>query len=115
MEVKERIVQDKGLDHTLNILEEGYLFIKNRTDRYHCNMFETHIMGEKAICLSGEEACKIFYNEELFQRKGAMPMRIQKTLFGVNAIQGMDKEAHTQRKLLFMSLMTDVHISHLQL
>lgn len=51
----------------------------------------------------------------LFQRKGAMPMRIQKTLFGVNAIQGMDKEAHTQRKLLFMSLMTDVHISHLQL
>ncbi|MDK2968742.1 MAG: hypothetical protein PWP53_4354, partial [Lacrimispora sp.] len=24
MEVKERIVQDKGLDHTLKILEEGY-------------------------------------------------------------------------------------------
>ena len=109
MEVKERIVQDKGLDHTLKLLEEGYLFIKNRTDRYHCNMFETHIMGEKAICLSGEEACKIFYDEELFQRKGAMPMRIQKTLFGVNAIQGMDNEAHTQRKLFFMSLMTDVH------
>ena len=109
MEVKERIVQDKGVDHTLKLLEEGYLFIKNRTDRYHCNKFETHIMGEKAICLSGEEACKIFYDEELFQRKGAMPMRIQKTLFGVNAIQGMDNEAHTQRKLFFMSLMTEVH------
>lgn len=107
MEVKERIVQEKGLDHTLNILEEGYLFIKNRMDRYQCDMFETHIMGEKAICLSGEEACKIFYNEELFQRKGAMPMRVQKTLFGVNAIQGMDKKPHTERKLFFMSLMTE--------
>ncbi|MFV0243174.1 MAG: cytochrome P450, partial [Lacrimispora sphenoides] len=109
MEVKERIVQDKGLDHTLKLLEEGYLFIKNRMDLYKCNIFETHIMGEKAICISGEEACKIFYNEELFQRKGAMPKRIQKTLFGVNAIQGMDNKAHIQRKLLFMSLMTEVH------
>lgn len=107
MEVKERIVQDKGLDHTLKLLDEGYLFIKNRTDLYQCNMFETHIMGEKVICFTGEEACRIFYNEELFQRKGAMPMRIQKTLFGVNAIQGMDKKPHTQRKLFFMSLMTE--------
>lgn len=109
MEVKEKIVQDKGLDHTLKLMEEGYLFIKTRMDLYKCNMFETHIMGEKAICISGEEACKLFYNEELFQRKGAAPKRVQKTLFGVNAIQGMDNKAHTQRKLFFMSLMTEVH------
>ncbi len=44
MEVKERIVQDKGLDHTLKLLEEGYLFIKNRMDLYKCNIFETHII-----------------------------------------------------------------------
>jgi fatty-acid peroxygenase len=109
MEVKERIAYDKGLDNTLKLLEEGYLFIKNRMDLYQCNMFETHIMGEKVICISGEEACKIFYDEELFQRKGAMPKRIQKTLFGVNAIQGMDNNAHIQRKLFFMSLMTEAH------
>jgi fatty-acid peroxygenase len=109
MEVKERIAYDKGLDNTLKLLEEGYLFIKNRMDHYQCNMFETHIMGEKVICISGEEACKIFYDEELFQRKGAMPKRIQKTLFGVNAIQGMDNNAHIQRKLFFMSLMTEAH------
>nr|WP_313152980.1 cytochrome P450 [Lacrimispora sp.] len=109
MEVKERIAYDKGLDNTLKLLEEGYLFIKNRMDLYQCNMFETHIMGEKVICISGEEACKIFYDEELFQRKGAMPKRIQKTLFGVNAIQGMDNNAHIQRKLFFMSFMTEAH------
>ncbi|WP_330616273.1 cytochrome P450 [Lacrimispora saccharolytica] len=109
MEVKERIMHDKGIDNTLKLLEEGYLFIKNRMDLYNCNIFETHIMGEKAICITGEEACKIFYDEELFQRKGAMPKRVQKTLFGVNAIQGMDDKAHIQRKLFFMSLMTEVH------
>nr|WP_314460203.1 cytochrome P450 [uncultured Clostridium sp.] len=109
MEVKERIVQDKGVDHTLKLLDEGYPFIKNRMDLYKCNMFETHIMGKKTICISGEEACKIFYDEELFQRKGAMPKRVQKTLFGVNAIQGMDNKAHIQRKLFFMSLMTEDH------
>ena len=109
MEVKERIVQEKGFDHTLNLLEEGYPFIKNRMDLYKCNIFETHIMGKKAICISGEEACKIFYNEELFQRKGVMPKRIQKTLFGVNAIQGMDNKAHDLRKHFFMSLMTEDH------
>lgn len=109
MEVKEKIVHDKGFDHTLGLMGEGYLFIKNRMDFYKCNIFETHIMGEKAICISGEEACKLFYDEELFQRKGAMPMRVQKTLLGVNAIQGMDQNAHTQRKLFFMSLMTEAH------
>ncbi|WP_077610242.1 cytochrome P450 [Clostridium sp. Marseille-P2415] len=109
MEVKEKIVHDKGLDHTLGLMGEGYLFIKNRMDFYKCNIFETHIMGEKAICISGEEACKLFYDEELFQRKGAMPMRVQKTLLGVNAIQGMDQNAHIQRKLFFMSLMTEAH------
>ncbi|WP_434084543.1 hypothetical protein [Lacrimispora xylanisolvens] len=50
MEVKEKIVQEKGFDHTLKLLEEGYPFIKNRMDLYKCNMFETHIMGKKAIC-----------------------------------------------------------------
>ena len=109
MEVKERIGYDKGLDHTLKLLEEGYPFIKNRMDLYKCNMFETHIMGEKVVCISGEEACRIFYDEELFQRKGAIPKRIQKTLFGVNAIQGMDNHPHIQRKLFFMSLMTEAH------
>jgi fatty-acid peroxygenase len=42
-------------------------------------------------------------------RSGAAPKRVQKTLFGVDAIQTMDSEAHIHRKLLFMSLMTPPH------
>lgn len=109
MTVKEQVVHDKSLDNTLNLLQEGYLFIKNRIDDYQCDIFETHLLGEKVICMSGEEAAKIFYDEELFKRKGAAPKRVQKTLFGVNAIQSMDGEAHAQRKHLFMSMMTPAH------
>lgn len=107
MLMKERVPHDKS--HTLALSQEGYLFIKNRIDQYQSNLFEAHLLGEKVICMSGEEASKIFYDPERFQRKGAAPKRIQKTLFGMNAIQTMDGDAHIHRKLLFMSLMTPTH------
>ena len=103
------IIKDKGFDNTLNLMQEGYLFIKNRTDQYQSNMIETHILGRKVICMVGEEAAKLFYDPERFQRNGAAPKRVQKTLFGENAIQSMDGQAHIHRKRLFMSLMTPLH------
>lgn len=105
--MKERVPHDKS--HTLALSQEGYLFIKNRIDQYQSNLFEAHLLGEEVICMSGEEASKIFYDTERFQRKGAAPKRIQKTLFGMNAIQTMDGDAHIHRKLLFMSLMSPTH------
>ncbi|MDF2511796.1 MAG: cypC [Herbinix sp.] len=106
MPVLEHVRKEKGLDHTLALLREGYLFIGNRAAKYKTDVFETHIMGEKAICMTGEEAAKVFYDSELFQRNGAAPMRVQKTLFGVNAIQTMDGKAHLHRKQLFLSFMS---------
>jgi fatty-acid peroxygenase len=105
MPILEHAGTKNGLDHTLALLREGYLFIGNRAAKYQTDIFETHIMGEKAICMTGEEAAKQFYNSELFQRNGAAPMRVQKTLFGVNAIQTMDGEAHLHKKQLFLSFM----------
>lgn len=106
MSLKSQVPQDKGLDNTLDLLQEGYLFIKNRVNQYQSDIFETHLLGEKVICISGEEAAKIFYDPELFYRKGVTPKRVQKTLFGVGAIQSMDGKEHIHRKQLFMSLMT---------
>jgi fatty-acid peroxygenase len=103
------IPHDKNLDNSLTLLQEGYLFIKNRVEKYQSDLFEARLLGEKVLCISGEEAAKVFYDDSLFQRKGAAPKRIQKSLFGENAIQSMDGEAHIHRKLLFMSLMTPPH------
>lgn len=106
MSMNEQVPHDKSLDNSLALMREGYLFIKNRVDRYQSDLFEARLLGQKVICMSGEGAAKVFYDPERFQRKGAAPKRVQKTLFGENAIQAMDGEAHTHRKLLFMSLMT---------
>ena len=104
MPIKEQVPQDKGIDHTIAMSQEAYLFIKNRVDKYQSDIFETHLLGEKAICIVGEEAARIFYDSELFKRNGAAPKRVQKTLFGIGGVQSMDGESHRHRKNLFMSL-----------
>lgn len=109
MIIKEKVPEEQVIDNTIALAREGYLFIKNRMELYHTNIFETHLMGQKVICISGEEAVKIFYDQDKFQRKGAAPKRIQKTLFGMKAIQTMDGKEHAHRKALFMSLMTLAH------
>ncbi len=85
---------------------EGYLVIKNRMDKYQTDLFLARFLGQKVICISGQEAAKLFYDPQLFQRNGAAPKHVQKTLFGENAIQSMDGEAHIHRKNLFISLLT---------
>jgi len=109
MTMNQPVPHDSSLDNSLTLLKEGYLFIGNRVDRYHSELFEARLLGKKVICMSGAEAAKVFYDPERFQRDGAAPKRVQKSLFGEKAIQTMDGEAHIHRKVLFMSLMTSTH------
>jgi fatty-acid peroxygenase len=81
MEAIQPIPKEKGLDHTLNLLLEGYHFIQNRCDRLDTDIFRTRLLGKSVICMTGAEAAKLFYDPERFRRKGAAPKRIQKTLF----------------------------------
>ncbi|HET7627147.1 MAG TPA: cytochrome P450 [Bacillales bacterium] len=97
--------RDENVDDTFALLREGYQFIKNRADRLETDVFETRLLGQKAICLSGEKAARLFYDPDLIQRKGAVPKPVQKTLFGEKAIQSLDGDAHLHRKKLFLSLM----------
>ncbi|SFB06998.1 fatty-acid peroxygenase [Lentibacillus halodurans] len=101
------IPREKGLDHTLTMLSEGYQYILNRRRRFQSDIFQTRLLGgQKVICIGGEEAAEVFYDEEKFKRKGAVPNRIKESLFGKQAVQGLDGAAHKHRKQLFMSLMT---------
>lgn len=98
--------QDKAVDSTLALMAEGYLFIPNRCKRLGTDIFQTRLLGQKTICMAGEEAASLFYDEGKFRRKGAAPKRIQKSLFGEHGIQTLDDEAHKHRKQLFMQLMS---------
>lgn len=109
MNVNGQIPNDNSLDSGLALMRDGYLFIKNRTNRYQSDLFQTRLLLQKVICMSGKEAAEVFYDPERFQRYNATPKRVHKTLFGVNAIQSMDGNAHIHRKLLFLSLTAPHH------
>ena len=93
-------------DSTLALGWQGYEFASRRFRRYGSDLFETRLLLERTLGMRGADAARIFYDTERFQRRGAFPMRVQKTLLGVGGVQGLDGEAHQARKQMFMSLMT---------
>lgn len=107
------IPKDKCLDNTCKLLLEGYNFIPNRCRKFKSDLFRTRLMGQRVICMSGKNAAGLFYDKVLFTRKGAIPERIQKTLFGVKAIQTLDGPEHQHRKKLFAGFMTPEAINKL--
>ncbi|KIO62274.1 hypothetical protein NST54_06240 [Caldifermentibacillus hisashii] len=98
-----QIPRDEGMDNSLALLKEGYLFINNRVEKFQSDIFETRLMGQKVICMRGKEAAELFYDVDKFQRKWAIPNRIQETLLGKRGVQTLDGKQHLIRKHLFMS------------
>lgn len=107
------IPKEQGLDHSLAFLREGYLYVPNRRKSFQSNLFETRLLGERAICLGGAEAAALFYDADKFVRQDAAPKRLLKTLFGEDGVQTLDGAAHAHRKKMFMSLMFPGNIKRL--
>ena len=104
---------EEGIDHTLNLLREGYLFILNRRRSFQSDVFMTKLLGKETVCMGGREAAEVFYDTERFQRKGAAPKRAVQTLFGEGGVQSLDGKEHADRKAMFMSIMTPENLSSL--
>ncbi|RKN42637.1 cytochrome P450 [Micromonospora endolithica] len=107
------IPAERGLDSTLAFLRDGYRFIGARCDRHGSDIFTTRLLLERTICLRGRPAAELFYDAGRFARAGALPKRGQRTLTGVGGVQGLDDVAHTDRKGMFMSIMTSDAIRRL--
>lgn len=107
-----QLPHDRLPDSTLAFVREGYEFISNRCRRYRSDVFETRLMSRPVICMRGAEAARVFYSDR-FQRRGAMPAAVRKTVFGEGGVQGLDGEAHHHRKQMFMSLMAPTGIDEL--
>ena len=101
-----QIPQEEGIDHSLSLMREGYMYILNRRRSFNSDVFETRLLGKKVICMGGKEAAEVFYDTEKFKRKSAAPNRAVQTLFGKNGVQALDGQNHKHRKEMFMSIMT---------
>lgn len=100
------VPKEEGIDHSLNLLREGYLYILNRRQSFHSDLFETRLLGKKAVCMGGKEAAELFYDNSKFKRAGVAPNRVAETLFGKKGVQTLDGDAHKHRKKMFMSIMS---------
>jgi len=100
-----QISKDKSLDSTLALFSEGYNFISNRCRKYQTDVFETRLLGSKAICTMGEEAARMFYHPGRFTRKKALPITVVKSLQDKGSVQMQDGNAHRHRKAMFMNQM----------
>lgn len=107
------IPRDSQIEGSLSLLGEGYTFISSRCHRFDSDLFQVRLLMQNTICMSGEEAARLFYDERLFQREHAAPRLLQKTLFGQGGVQGLDDDAHRHRKKLFLSLLNDQAVAEL--
>ncbi|SIQ96157.1 cytochrome P450 [Pontibacter lucknowensis] len=107
------IPEEKTLDSSITLLQEGFPFLHKRMQQFNSDIFKTRLLGEEVICIHGPEAAQVFYDTSKFQRKGAIPKPVQKTLLGEDGVQTMDDVAHRHRKAMFMSLMSKASINHL--
>lgn len=106
--------KEKGIEQGLSMFREGYMYISNRAQSFQSDVFETRLLGKKAICMVGREAAKIFYDKDKFTRKGAVPKRAQKTLLGEGGVQTLGGQAHLHRKAMFMRMMEPVALQRMR-
>ena len=100
------IPRENTLDSSLALLAEGYTFIQERCRRYDTDLFETRLMLQRAVCMTGAEAARQFYEPGRFTRKRALPFTALLLLQDKGSVATQDDAAHRHRKEMFMSLMT---------
>lgn len=112
-DVVPEIPRDHRLDSSLAFARNPYDFISSECRRRGTDLFQTRLMLRKTIGMYGKEAAELFYDPERFIRRGAMPMRIRKTLVGRGGVQGLDGDTHRHRKQMFISLVSDERVAAL--
>src|SRR3954454_2151438 len=62
--------------------------------------------GQRMTVLAGPAGARLFYDETLMRRRGAIPFPVRRVLFGLGAVHGLDDADHKHRKALFVDLLT---------
>lgn len=96
-------------DDSLSLLLRGYDFgarLWRRTDR-GARAVPFRLLGREALFVRGEEGVRLFYDETLVRRHGAMPAFIQESLFGHGSVHSLDGDEHRHRKQTFVDVLYD--------
>src|SRR5690554_5242428 len=95
------------MESSVGILTKGYPYFKDKFEKKNTDIIKTRLLLQTAYVIKGQEAARLFYDNEYFRRKKATPKRFQRTLFGEGGVQGLDGEQHQHRKGMFMHFMNN--------
>ena len=93
-----------GFDNSIAFLAEGYEFMPRRYAALGSDMFATRLMLQRALCVRGEDAGRMFYQPGRFTRRHALPATTMALLQDFGSVMALDGEAHRKRKAMLMSL-----------
>src|SRR5206468_6074408 len=88
----------------LALLREGYEYFARRFRELHAPAFRTRVMLRKATCVHGGEAARMFFAEDRFTRRGALPPTSLTLLQDRKSVQWLDGPHHAHRKAMFLKL-----------
>jgi fatty-acid peroxygenase len=69
--------------------------------------FPGSMLGRRAAVVRGRRGARLFYDNAVVSRKGAIPAPLSGLLFGRGAVHGLDGEEHAERKRMFLDLLAD--------
>ena len=103
----------RSIDSSVAFVRDPYLFISTEAQRLGSDLFETRILAQPTVCVTGPDAARFVDDPASFIRKGAMPRVVATPLLGQGGVQGLDGEDHSHRKAMIMSLMAPKRLDDL--
>ena len=100
-------------DGTLAMLRNPYYFISDECRQAESDVVAGRLFLQPAIFMTGARAAALFYDNELFLRRGAAPEPLRATLFGKGGVQGLDGDLHRHRKAMFLHVLSPVGLAKL--
>jgi fatty-acid peroxygenase len=97
-------ILDRLPDTTVALLAEGYRWGDRLCRAQGGDAARTRLLLRPTVVVRGAEQARRFYGDGMV-RAGAAPRRLQRTLFGVGGVQGLDGEEHGERRAMFLGLL----------
>jgi fatty-acid peroxygenase len=95
-------------DLALRLLHDGYGAIeRDRAARGATGTYATRLLGRRTVVLTGASGARLFYDEDVMRRTGAIPPPLAWLLFGRGAVHALDGPDHRERKQLFLDAVDD--------
>jgi fatty-acid peroxygenase len=101
-----KIPRAPGFDNSLTLAKAGYRYISDTCERLQSPVFRTRLLLRDTICMRGDWASRVLYDNPHLVRHGAVPSPVLKTLMGETGVQTLDGEGHHDRKQMFLSLLS---------